>query len=179
MKKLTRNPKRVIHHRNSGQFARRNGARLHRRQVKSTARKRRRNHLSSAAPLAATAIEEAPVSGNGEPTGVRRRGRRRHGSVVASAAGGDGVRAAARGHGGTSVEKEVVGEVTRGRNHHRREGGGGVGGGGGSGRVSRVGWTRMRAFGWGSGSEEPDLANLRDGVDHGAWSSPRRIHRVS
>lgn len=66
------------------------------------------------------------------------------------------------------MEKEVVGEVARGRDH---DGGEGVGDWGrGVGRVER---TRLGALGRG---EEPHLPDLRDGVDHGAWGTARGIH---
>lgn len=61
------------------------------------------------------------------------------------------------------MEKEVVGEVARGRDHDRGEGAGDRGRG-----VGRVGRTRLRALGRG---KEPHLADLRYRVDHGAWGT--------
>jgi len=67
------------------------------------------------------------------------------------------------------VEEEVVGEVARRRDHDRRKGVGDWGRG-----VGGVGRTRLGALGRG---EEPDLAELGDRVDHGAWGAARGIHR--
>lgn len=185
---LTSNTRRHIDNRHRGQLTRRDATSLQGRQIKSSARKRRRSgRPDRTAPDCSTRRQSYNIvrglsvaSHRRHASKRRRRRRRRRGRReeirwVVAAAGGDGFSPERRSGVMNQGNRAAVAQLPRRRDHHRGErvnGRGDVGRRRGRrrGGRNRVGLTRIGPVGRG---EEAYMANL--GIDDRA-RSPARIH---